>query len=103
MKGYGRPEAVVTEKLQAGAPPNRKCGLSGDGRSLNNRAENSHHPLRRREKTRARLRPLRSPQKFAATHSSIHYHFNLERRLYSRSDFKENRAAALAEWRQTVV
>jgi putative transposase len=43
---------------------------------------------------------MRSLQKFAAVHSSIHNHFNQERHLYSRSNFKLNRAAALAEWRQ---
>ena len=39
----------------------------------------------------------------AAVQSSIHNHFNLERHLYRRSDFKENRSAALAEWRQLVA
>jgi putative transposase len=43
---------------------------------------------------------MRSLQKFAAVHSSIHNHFDQERHLYSRSNFKLNRAAALAEWRQ---
>ena len=46
---------------------------------------------------------MRSLQKFAATQSSIHNHFNLERHLYSRSDFKKNRTAALAEWRQLAA
>ena len=39
-------------------------------------------------------------QKFAAVHSSIHNLFNSERSLYSRQNFKRNRAAALTEWRQ---
>ena len=47
-----------------------------------------------------RFRRMRRLQKFAAVHSSIHNHFNQERHLYSRSNFKLNRAAALAEWRQ---
>jgi len=46
---------------------------------------------------------MRTLQKFAAVHSSIHNHFNLERDFYSRSDFKENRAVALAEWRQLAA
>jgi len=41
-----------------------------------------------------------SLQKFAAIHSSVHNHFNQERHLYSRENFKLNRAAALAEWRE---
>jgi putative transposase len=39
-------------------------------------------------------------QKFAAVHSSVHSHFNQERHPYSRKNFKLNRAAALAEWRE---
>lgn len=46
---------------------------------------------------------MRSLQKFVAVHSSIHNHFNHERHLYSRTKFKLNRAAALAEWRQLGV
>jgi putative transposase len=47
-----------------------------------------------------RFRRMRSLQKFAAVHSYVHNHFNQERHLYSRQNFKLNRAAALAEWRQ---
>ena len=70
------------------------------GRWLNNRAENSHLPFRRRERAMQRFRRMRSLQKFAAIHASIHNHFNQERHLSSRSRFKLNRSAALAEWRQ---
>ena len=47
-----------------------------------------------------RFRRMRSLQKFASVHSSVHNHFNQERALYSRDNFKLNRAVALAEWRQ---
>jgi len=70
------------------------------GRWMNNRAENSHLPFRRRERAMQRFRSMRSLQKFAAVHSSVCNHFNLERHLYSRENFKLNRDAALAEWRQ---
>jgi len=40
---------------------------------------------------------VRCLQKFAAVHSSVHNHFNQERHLYSRQNFKTNRATALAE------
>jgi putative transposase len=42
---------------------------------------------------------MRSLQKFAAVHASVSNHFNQERSLYSRQNFKLTRAAALAEWR----
>ncbi|MGK0225115.1 MAG: putative transposase [Limisphaerales bacterium] len=46
-----------------------------------------------------RFRRMRTLQKFVAVHASVHNHFNAERHLYSRSNFKLNRAAALTEWR----
>jgi hypothetical protein len=68
-------------------------------RCLNNRAENAYLPLRRRELAMLRFRQMRSLQKFVAVHSSVHNHFNQERHLHSRTNFKLNRAAALGVWR----
>jgi putative transposase len=73
------------------------------GRWLNNRAENSHQPFRRRERAMAKFRDSKTLQKFSSIHASIHNHFNLERHLNSRDNCKQNRAAALAEWRQLVA
>jgi putative transposase len=70
---------------------------------LNNRAENSHQPFRRRERAMAKFRDMKTLQKFAAAHASIHNHFNLGRHLNPRAIFKQNRAAALAEWRQLAA
>ncbi|ABI67064.1 IS6 family transposase [Maricaulis maris] len=106
MKRYGRPEVVVTDKLRSYKSALRELGVVGrqeTGRWRNNRAENSHQPLRRREKTMGKFRRPKSLQKFATVQSSIHNHFSLERHLYSRPDFKENRSVALAEWRQLVA
>ena len=47
-----------------------------------------------------RFRRMRSLQKFTAVHSVAYNHFNLRRPLCSRDNFKLNRAAALAQWRQ---
>lgn len=106
MKRYGAPDQVVTDKLPSYKAALRDLGspgLKSTGRWLNNRAENSHQPLRRREKVMNRFRSMRSLQKFAAVQSSIHNHFNLERHIYSRSDFKENRVRALVEWCQLAA
>ncbi len=73
------------------------------GRWLNNRAENSHQPFRRRERAMAMFRDVRTLQKFAAVHASIHNHFNQDRHLNDRDIFKQNRAIALAEWRQLAA
>ncbi|WP_412546797.1 IS6 family transposase [Maricaulis sp. MIT060901] len=106
MKRYGNPQVIVTDRLRSYKSAMREIGNASrqeSGRWLNNRAENSHQPLRRREKIMNRFRSTRSLQKFAAIQSSVHNHFNLERHFYSRSDFKENRSTALAEWRQLAA
>ena len=72
------------------------------GRWVNNRVENSHLSFRRRERAMLRFRQMRSLQKFVSVHASVQNHFNQERHLYSRINFKLNRAAALAEWRQLL-
>ena len=103
MKRYGRPKTMVTDKLGSYRAALRKIGNAAcqeTGRWLNNRAENSHQSLRRRERAMQRFRQMGTLQKFAAIHSSVHNYFNQERHLYSRESFKLNRAAALAEWRE---
>ena len=103
MKRYGNPLEVVTDRLRSYRAAMRVIGnvaRQTTGRWLNNRAENSHQPFRRRERAMAKFRNAKSLQKFASIHSSLHNHFNQERHLYSRQTFKLNRTAALAEWRQ---
>ncbi len=102
MKRYGNPEVIVTDKLRSYGAALKVIGNASKqetGRWMNNRAENSHLPFRRRERAMLRFRRMRSLQKFVAVHSSVHNHFNQERHLYSRLNFKANRTAALSEWR----
>jgi len=103
MKRYGPPHVIVTDLLRSYGAAMKVIGNADKqetGRWLNNRAENSHQPFRRRERAMLRFRRKRTLQKFVSVHSSVHNHFNQERHLYSREHFKLNRAAALAEWRQ---
>jgi len=105
MKRYGGPELVVTDKLRSYGAAMKVVGNADrqeTGRWVNNRAENSHLPFRRRERAMLRFRQMRCLQKFAAVHSSVHNHFNQERHFYSRDNFKRNRTAALAEWCQLL-
>ncbi len=51
----------------------------------------------------AKFRDMKTLQKFAAAHASIHNHFNKDRHLNRCDIFKQNRAAALAEWRQLAA
>ena len=102
MRKHGEPEVVVTDKLRSYRAALQDIGAGErqeTGRWLNNRAENSHLPFRRRERAMLRFRRMRSLQKFAAVHASVSNHFNQERSLSSRYHFKLNRTAALTEWR----
>ncbi len=100
MKRYGRPKTIVTDKLRSYRAAMTVIGNEAHqetGRWLNNRAENSHQPFQRRERAMAKFRSVKSLQKFASIHASIHNHFNQERHLFSCKVFKMNRTAALAE------
>ncbi len=102
MKRYGHPHEIVTDCLRSYGAALRELGcsdLQATERWLNNRAENSHLPFRRRERAMLHFRRMRSLQMFAAVHSSVYNLFNRERHLYSRRNFKLNRTAALEEWR----
>ena len=101
LKRHGRPEAIVTDGLRSYPAAMADLGNLDRrevGRYMNNRVENSHLPFRRRERAMLRFRQMKSLQKFASVHASLHNHFNQERHLVDRQTFKERRSAALAEW-----
>lgn len=100
MKRFGSPHIFVTDMLRSYGAALKEIGAADHqetGRWKNNRAENSHLPFRRREAAMLGFRSTRSLQKFTAVHASVYNHFNSERSLSSRANFKLNRAAALAE------
>jgi putative transposase len=106
MKRYGQPQVVITDRLKSYRAAMKVVGNEArqeTGRWLNNRAENSHLPFRRREHAMGKFRSFESLQKFVSTHSSVHNHFSFERHLNRREIFKQNRSAALAEWRQLAA
>ncbi len=103
MKRYGQPQEIVTDRLRSYRAAMRLIGNEAAqevGRWLNNRAENSHLPFRRREYAMLKFRQMRSLQKFVSIHSSVYNHFNQERHLTDRENYKLQRNAALAEWQQ---
>ena len=102
MKRYGPPYVNVTDLLRSYGAAMKVIGnvdKQKTGRWLNNRAENSHQPFRRRERAMIRFRRMQTLQKFVAVHASIHNHFNQDRSLSQRDHFKANRTTALAVWR----
>lgn len=106
MTRYEQPHSIVTDRLPSYRAAMKVIGNTDDqkcGRWLNNRAENSHQPFRRRESAMGKFRDIRTLQKFASAHASIHNHFNRERHLNRRNIFKQHRSTALAEWRQLAA
>lgn len=106
LKRHGQVETIVTGGLRSYPAAMRELGNEERreiGRHLNNRVENSHLPFRRRERAMQRFRQMRSLQKFASVHASIHDHFSQERHLVDRQTYKLRRLAALAEGQNLVA
>ena len=102
MRKDGRPNSIVTDGLCSYSAAMSEIGASDRqevGRRLNNRAENSHQPFRRRERAMQRFRSAKTLQMFSSVHAQVHNHFNQERHLVPREVYKQRRSAALAEWR----
>ena len=106
LKRHGRAETIVTDGLRSYPAAMRILGNLGKremGRWLNNRAENSHLPFRRRERAMLRFRRMKSLQKFASVPASLHNHFKSERHFVDRQTYKTRRSAALAEWQNIAA
>ena len=100
LKAQGfAPTAVVTDKL-----PSYGAALSDRGMKDKhitggrNRAENSHLPVRQRERRMQRFKSAGSAQRFLSTHAAIYNTFNVQRHLISRSTLRQFRADAMTSW-----
>ena len=100
-QGY-MPDQIVTDGLASYRAAMRELGCverHKPGRLRdNNRVENSHLPVRRRERKMQRFKSQGQAQKFVSTHSAIYNTFNIQRHLISRNTMRKFRAAANAEW-----
>jgi putative transposase len=106
LRQHGKAKTIVTDGLKSYPAAMRELGnleRQEIGRWLNNRAENSHLPFRRRERAMLRFRQMKSLQKFASVHANVHNHFNSERHLTDRQTYKTARSAALAEWQNLMA
>ena len=100
-------EKIVTARLISYGAALRDLGCPREqktGRSLNIRAENSHHPFRRKRRAMQCFWQMRSLQKFAFVHAFVFNHFNQDRSQVRRAHFKQSRTAALFfEWRSLLA
>src|ERR1700749_1211181 len=100
------PKLLVTDKLRSYGSAFRQLQLTcphEQGLRKNNRAENSHQPVRRRERKMQRFKSARSAQRFLNMHGAVHNAFNFQRHLISRSTLRIFRAEATAQWQDAVA
>ena len=96
-----RPTKIVTDKYRSYRAAMRELDLAHlheTGHRLNNRAESSHVPTRRRERKLQRFKSPASAQMFLSTFGSIYNLFNVCRHLISRRTLRTLRSNAMAEW-----
>ena len=106
MRRHGPAKAITTDGLRSYKAAMTELGNADKqevGRWANNRVENSHLPFRRRERAMQRFRRMKTLQQFASVHASFHNHFNQDRHLICRQDYKARRSAALAEWKTLMA
>ena len=95
------PTVVVTDKLRSYGAAFRDIGFSGSheqGLRANNRAENSHQPVRRRERKMQGFKSAKSAQRFVSVHAAVYNTFNVQRHLISRPTHRKFRTAAHQCW-----
>jgi putative transposase len=97
-----RPESIVTDGLTSYGAAISELGCADRHRPgrlrKNNRAENSHLPIRRRERKQQRFKSRGSAQRFLAIHAAVHNTFNVQRHLIRRPTLRQLRAEAEATW-----
>ncbi len=101
------PERITTDGLASYGAALRELGLSQVHRPgrlrENNRVENSHLPIRRRERQQQGFKSQASAQRFLTTHTAIYNTFNVQRHLISRPALRRFRAEADATWAAAVA
>ncbi len=99
------PRVIVTDKLKSYAAAKRQILPAVEHRQsqyLNNRAEVSHQPTRRRERQMQRFKSARHAQRFLSSHSRIHNHFQLRRHRLTAHDHRTARDRAFQVWREVT-
>lgn len=106
LKRHDRPVEIITDGLRSYRAAMVELGCEDRremGRWLNNRAENSHLPFRRRKRVMQRFPRMKTVRKFSSIHANFHNHFDAQRHLVNRQTFTAARSAALAEWQNLAA
>jgi transposase-like protein len=107
LKKHGfAPDVLVTDKLRSYAAAKSELRLTArheQGLRRNNRAENSHLPVRRRERKMQRFKSPGSAQRFLSVHAAVQNAFNVQRHLVSRNTLRALRGEAFQNWRAATA
>ena len=100
------PAAIVTDNLPSYGAALSDLGMKGKhitGRRSNNRAENSHLPIRQRERRMQKFKSAASAQRFLSTHAAVYNTFNVQRHLIFRKTLRQFRGEAMRTWQAAAA
>ncbi len=100
------PKRMITDKLRSYGAARRQVMPNVEHRShkgLNNRAENSHVPLRKRENAMQGFRSSRGLQRFVSIFSGLRNHFVPSHHQHSAFQIHLHRLTAIAKWKAATV
>lgn len=101
------PERIVTDGLKSYVGAAKRLEISHlhrQGRLRdNNRAENSHLPIRRRERKMQRFKSQASAQRFLSTHAAVYNTFYTQPHLTSRGTLRQLRGDAFRVWEEATA
>jgi putative transposase len=99
------PRVITTDKLASYVPAIKRVLTSTEHRRhkrLNNRAENSHRPVRKRERAMQRFKSLEQAQRFLDTFSAVCNHFRPRRHRLSAERYRQIMCERFQQWRETA-
>ena len=100
------PRVLITDKLASYGGAAKKEITPGvkhrQHKGLNNRAENSHQPTRRRERQMKRFKSAGQAQRFLAAHDQINNLFHLRRDHVTADQYRAARTQAFQTWTEVT-
>jgi putative transposase len=104
-EGGAEPRVVITDKLASYPPAIKRVFSTAEHRrhkGLNNRAENSHLPTRKRERVLQRFKSAEHAQRFLGPFSAVCNHFRPRRHLLNACAYRQIRTERYTVWRDVT-